>query len=40
MIWDGAGDMRYTAIFAAGLGGKAITLVFLVARLELFKVNL
>jgi len=39
MIWDGAGDMRYTAIFAAGLGGKAITLVFLVARLELFKWN-
>ena len=39
LLWDAGGkDLRYMYIFGAGLGGKLVTLIFLVARLEMFKV--
>ena len=41
LLWDAGGkDLRYMYIFGAGLGGKLVTLIFLVARLEMFKVTL
>ena len=41
LLWDAGGkDLRYMYIFGAGLGGKLVTLIFLVARLEMFKVSL
>ena len=40
LLWDAGGEeFRYMYIFGAGLAGKLITLIFLVARLEMFKVT-
>jgi len=40
LLWEAGGkDLRYMYIFGAGLAGKLITLIFLVARLEMFKWN-
>jgi MFS family permease len=37
-LWEAAGDQKYMWVFGAGLAGKAITLVLLITRLEMFKV--
>ena len=41
MLWDVGEDagLQYMFIFGIGLAGKALTLLFLVIRLEMFKVN-
>merc|ERR1712212_222941 len=40
LLWEAGGkDLRYIYIFGAGLAGKLVTLIFLVARLEMFKWN-
>ena len=40
LLWEAGGkDLRYMYIFGAGLAGKLVTLIFLVARLEMFKVT-
>ena len=40
LLWDAGGEeFRYMYIFGAGLAGKLVTLIFLVARLEMFKVT-
>ena len=40
MLWDVGEDegLQYMFIFGIGLAGKALTLLFLVIRLEMFKV--
>ena len=42
MLWDTGEDagLHYMYIFGVGLAGKALTLLFLVTRLEMFKVSL
>ena len=41
MLWDAGvdADLHYMYIFGVGLAGKALTLFFLVTRLEMFKVT-
>ena len=41
MLWDAGVDanLHYMYIFGVGLAGKALTLLFLVTRLEMFKVT-